>query len=250
MSVFGAEYADAYDSIYAEKDYEAECDVLDRLLQRNADRAVRSLLDLGCGTGRHAAVLAARGYSVVGVDRSTDMLAVARRNVRDATFVEGDIRSVDLGRRFDAALMMFAVLGYLVTDEDVASALATARRHLESGGILLFDAWYEPAVVATGPSERVRRIEVPGEGTIVRRARGELDERRRVCTVRIHLRDERGSPPREVDEEHAMRYFGHEEIERLLDAAGFELVRLVGFPDVDHEPDPSTWTVLAAGRAH
>ena len=249
MSVFGAAYASAYDVVYADKDYEAECDVLEQRFHRLASRTVASVLDLGCGTGRHAAALSARGYAVVGVDRSPDMLALARRNVGGvATFVEGDITSVDLGRRFDAVLMMFAVLGYLTPDDDIAAALTTARRHLRRGGVFLFDVWYAPAVVAMRPSERVRQIDLP-EGRVVRRASGTLDERRCLCTVRIHLVDERGGRLQEIDEEHVVRYFDRSELERLLAAAGFELVGLTGFPNLEREPDESTWSVLAAARS-
>ena len=107
---------------------------------------VRSILDLGCGTGNHSLVLAGRGYQVTGVDFSADMLERARGKLALACgegrkpagkleLVQGDVRSVGLGRQFDAVLMMFAVLGYQIGNQDVQAALATVRRHLKPGGV-------------------------------------------------------------------------------------------------------------------
>ena len=82
-AVFGFEYADAYDHLYSDKDYNQECELIDRLLRTYGDNSVRSLLDLGCGTGNHALPLAQKGYRVLGVDRSNDMLDAARNHDRN-----------------------------------------------------------------------------------------------------------------------------------------------------------------------
>jgi SAM-dependent methyltransferase len=248
-SVFGAGYAAAYDALYRDKDYEAECDLVERLAREHGDRAVRRVLDLGCGTGGHALALARRDYEVVGVDRSEEMLALARdKAAGSVSFHHGDIRSFDLGERFDLVLMMFAVLGYLGGDDDARAALAAARRHVRPGGLLVFDVWYEPAVLAQRPSEREKNVEL-SDGRILRHSSGELDEERGICTVRFHVVDERGGSRRETEEEHVMRYFSRADLERLLASSGFELVRLGAFPEVDRAPDATTWSVVAVARA-
>src|SRR5712692_7156539 len=125
---FGPVYADSYDLIYHDKDYSAECNVIESIF-RTYNNAIHSVLDLGCGTGNHAFPLAERGYEVVGVDRSADMLAYARRKLVSAetdgklVFQQGDVRAVDLKGSFDAVLMMFAVLGYKLEKTEVVSAL-------------------------------------------------------------------------------------------------------------------------------
>ena len=88
---FGADYASAYDSMYADKDYERECDVIEEAFRRFANGFVRSVLDLGAGTGNHALPLAGRGYEVAGVDLSGEMVEIARGKARDA--------GVDVARR-------------------------------------------------------------------------------------------------------------------------------------------------------
>lgn len=249
MTVFGANYAAAYDALYTDKDYEAECDLIERVVTAHASAPVRRVLDLGCGTGAHAAILAARGYEVVGVDRSEEMLAVARGKAGGSvTFRQADIRTVELGERFDLVLMMFAVIGYLGSNEDVIAGLAAARRHVHPNGLLVLDAWYEPAVLSQLPSERVKEIDLPGRH-IQRRSTGVLDPENRRCTVRFHVIEETDGEARAFEEEHVMRYFSKAELTTLLAEAGFELARLTGFADPTRDPDETTWTVLAVSRA-
>src|SRR2546421_8307899 len=114
--VFGNEYAAAYDLIYGDKDYEAECGLIQTALRRFGNNDVRALLDMGCGTGNHSLRLAATGLEVVGVDLSAHMLDQSRvkaaaqgLGVSRVDFRQGDIATIDVGRIFDAAIMMFAV---------------------------------------------------------------------------------------------------------------------------------------------
>ena len=250
MSVFGAEYAGVYDALYRDKDYTAECDLLERMLRRYAVSPVQRILDLGCGTGGHSAVLAARGYDVVGVDRSADMLERARQRGGTAQYAKGDITCVELGETFDAVVIMFAVLGYLTRNADVQAALGTAKRHLRQGGVLFGDVWYGPAVLAQRPSERVKVIDTPDGGQIIRVASSELDTRRDLCTVSYHLwRVEAQRVVSETREQHPMRYFFEPELEALLTSSGFELERVGGFPDFEAEPTEQTWNVAFVARA-
>jgi SAM-dependent methyltransferase len=254
-SIFGPGYADTYNRLYQDKDYVAECDLMERIFQNYGHGAIRAVLDLGCGTGNHAIVLGARRYEVVGIDRSEEMLAQARSKVTDAstdsrvTFQNGDIRTVDLKRQFDAAVMMFAVLGYQLDDADALAALKAARRHLPLGGLFIFDFWYGPAVLNQRPSERIKTIPT-AEGKIVRIASAELDTGRRICTVHYRLRQLAGDRlMSETEEDHSMRYFFPPELRFFLDCSGFTLVRLGAFPEFDRDPDETTWSALGVARA-
>ena len=95
--VFGSEYADVYDVLYRDKDYLEESRLIDRLLQTYGNGSVRSLLDLGCGTGNHALPLAQRGYEVVGVDRSARMLESAHKKAISGQ-IDGKVKL--LSRRY------------------------------------------------------------------------------------------------------------------------------------------------------
>jgi SAM-dependent methyltransferase len=164
-------------------------------------------------------------------------------------FQQGDIRSVDLGRQFDAALMMFAVLGYQLENADVLAALKTARQHLQVGGLLIFDVWYGPAVLHQRPSQRVK-IMPTQEGRILRIASGDVDVPHHTCTVRYHIWRLAGDHLlSETEEVHRMRYFFPLELQLFLECAGFTLIRLGAFPEFNTDPDETTWNVLGVVRA-
>ena len=225
--VFGGEYADCYDPIYEGKDYAAECDLIERLFEAYGDRSISSVVDLGCGTGNHAIQICRRGYEVLGVEQSEGMLAHARQKLglRAANgkldFIQGDIRSVDLRRRFGAALMMFTVLGYQLENEDVLAALKTARRHLHSCGLLIFDVWYGPAVLHQRPGQLVKVTPSPN-GQILRTSSVELDVNRHRCTVQYCVwRVENGRLAAKTEESHAVRYFFPLELHLFLETSGF-----------------------------
>jgi SAM-dependent methyltransferase len=252
---FGPTYAQAYDLLYLDKDYSAECDLLETLFHRYGDKPIARVLDLGCGTGNHAFPLASRGYEVVGIERSQSMLAQACKKLADAptkpklSYRAGDIRSVTLEGEFDAALMMFAVLGYQHENQDVLAALQTARRHVRPGALLIYDVWYGPAVLRQRPSERSRVIPT-ADGKILRMASGHLDVARHLCSVHYHLWQIAGERiVSETVETHVMRYFFPLELHLLLECAGFASLRLGAFPEFDRDPDETTWNILGVGRA-
>lgn len=254
-TVFGNAYASAYDTLHVDKDYEGECDLFEQLFARFGGAPVRSVLDLGCGTGGHAVPLARRGYAVVGVDSSPGMLAGARARVASLdhaagpAFIEGDIRSLDLDRSFDAALMPYAVLGYQLSNADVLSALRAARRHLNVGGLLIFDVWYGPAILHDRPAERVRARSL-GEKTALRSATATLDTSRHVCTVDYRLwQMEQGVLVNETTETHVMRYFFPLELQLFLECAAFDLAQLSAFPRIDVPADDHSRNALVVARA-
>jgi SAM-dependent methyltransferase len=98
-----------------------------------------SLLDLGTGTGRILREFRGRINELVGVDSSPGMLDVARQAVPEATLVEADISSFDLGREFDVELCLFNTINHLHGLDTWGKFFKTAERHLSPGGILIFD---------------------------------------------------------------------------------------------------------------
>jgi SAM-dependent methyltransferase len=246
--VFGPPYAGAYDEIYRDKDYARECEIIESIFAGYARSPVKSILDLGCGTGSHALPLARGGYDVLGVDRSPAMVERAREKAAGSRveFQVGELATLRLGRTFDAALMLFAVLGYQQRNADVRRALETARRHVAPGGLFVCDVWYGPAVLRQRPSERIKVIQTE-QGEIHRATSGELDVRRHLCHV--HYRLWRPGVGSETAERHTMRYFFPLELELHLELAGFSLERLGAFPDFEKEADESTWNVFAIARA-
>ena len=99
-------------------------------------RPLRTLLELGSGGGNNASYLKAR-FDMVLVDRSPGMLAVSRALNPECEHVQGDMRTVRLGREFDAVFVHDAIC-YMTSEDDVRQAIATAYAHCRPGGAALF----------------------------------------------------------------------------------------------------------------
>jgi SAM-dependent methyltransferase len=253
LTEFGTHYAKVYDAIYRAKDYDGEVDLIERILASHGLSGPRRLLDLGCGTGNHSVRLAERGHSVVGVDRSPEMLAQARSKALAGhgavEFHEAEIGTLHLGQKFDAVLMMFTVLGYQLDNGDLVAALASVRRHLQPGGLFLFDVWYGPAVLANRPGER--QISVQQDAVrVVRKTRASLDSSRHLCRVSFDLeRHESDGTVENWQEEHVVRYYFAHELNSMLAQNQLELVNLRSFPDFMAAADEGSWNVIGVGRA-
>ena len=256
--VFGSRYSDAYDLLYREKDYSLECDLIERCIKKHGAPVVSRILDLGCGTGTHAIELARRGYHVHGVDLSPSMLAIARDKSEQAggkqataglEFSHGNVSDIHVPGKFDAALMMFAVLGYQVQDGGIQATLANVRRHLSTGGLFIADVWYGPAVLQMKPSDRVRTIK-DGSLTTLRAAHGELDSFGQIATVDYDVWVlDATKVVSSFKERHEMRFFFPQEIRNLLTSAGLELLQMTEFPTLDVPVSDSSWNALIVARA-
>ncbi len=121
-----------------------ECDFLEAVLTAHGI-AGKSLLDIGCGTGRHALELVKRGYRVTGVDPSREMLAflsaeAARAKLPVAT-VAGDLRRLNVEGTFDAAYCVMDTFRFLLTNEEVLAHLRAVAQRLNPGGVYVTDFW-------------------------------------------------------------------------------------------------------------
>ena len=255
-AVCGQDYADFSDAIYAAKDYAGEADLIERILERHGIPRPCRVLDIGCGTGRHACALARRGYDVTGLDRSPFMLARARAAAAELGpdhgalhFVEADARRFALGERFAAVLMMFTVLGYQHEDSDVSDALSAVRAHLEPGGLFVFDVWNGLAVLAQGPDKRTASAS-DGGSRIVRSSSTRVETERQLCHVHFDiLRTDADGRMTTWSEDHTLRYFLPAELENALNACDLELRDLRRFPDGEAPADEQAWNVIGTARA-
>jgi SAM-dependent methyltransferase len=253
--IFETGYADTYDIVYRDKDYAREVEAIGRLFERYKTGTIKSVLDLGCGTGRHAILLARSDLDVVGVDQSDAMLEHARKLAQESkpgnslTFIKGDVRDFDAGNTFDAALMMFNVLGYMTSNDDLLAALRSVRRHVRDGGLFVFDIWYGPAVAAHPPTDRIKEFKRPA-GDMIRLATGKLYplENRYDVSIRL-ITIENNAVKGDTVESHPVRYFFPLEIDLALRQAGFRMAAIQQFPNVDERPDINTWPAVVVAVA-
>jgi SAM-dependent methyltransferase len=231
MSVFG-NYARYYDLLYRDKDYSGESQFIHNLVQTHAPNTA-TILELGCGTGNHAQLLAKAGYQVHGVDLSSEMLERANQRcsqipqelAANLQFTQGDIRQVRLDQEFDAVLSLFHVMSYQTTNADLLAAFQTVKAHLKPGGIFIFDVWYGPAVLSDRPTVRVKRLENEAI-QVTRIAEPVMYSNENLVDVNYHvfIRDKQTSNIEELKETHRMRYLFKPELEALLIQAGLSVL--------------------------
>ncbi len=140
-----------------------------------------SVLDAGCGTGRVAIELAARGIDVVGVDLDPTMIGHARVKAQELVWIDADLASVDVGRRFDVVVMAGNVMIFVEPGTEEA-VIANMARHIAPGGYLIagfqldrsFDVDAYDAAATDADLEHVARFStwegdpwVPGGGYAV-----------------------------------------------------------------------------------
>jgi SAM-dependent methyltransferase len=209
-----------YDLIYsALKDYATEAAQLATLLDR-FNPGCRSVLDVACGTGEHARLLAARGLVVDGVDLDPAFVRIAAQKHPAGRFVEGDMSGFELPRRYDAVLCLFSSIGYLKTCERLERALTCFRHHLDPGGVVIVEPWFPPGVL---DSTRVSHNVAEADGVrISRTTHVEVDGSLSRLVFDYEITDHGGT--RHAREVHELGLFTHDELTDAFHHAGLELV--------------------------
>lgn len=248
--VFDA-YAEYYDLLYSDKDYAGEANYIHELIQQFAPKA-KSILELGSGTGKHALLLAEKGYTVHGVERSDTMLAqAAALAAKDSrlTFTSGDLREARVGKRFDVVMSLFHVISYQASNHDLKAAFATVKEHLNPGGIVIFDCWYGPAVLTERPAVRVKRVS-NDVIDVTRLVEPVLypNENRVEVNYQVFIRNKKTDQVQEVRETHQMRYLFTPEIELLMAQAGCKVIAAQEWM-TGKTPGCGTWGICFVGRS-
>jgi SAM-dependent methyltransferase len=244
-------YAPFYDLLYQDKDYSGEVEFVAQRL-RDCGIASGRLLDLGCGTGVHAIEFARRGWDVVGVDLSEEMIAKARarasKEAAHAAFRQGDACESGPERDFDAVVSLFHVASYQPDRTKLEALLATAYAALRPDGIFLFDYWYGGAVLAQGVETRVKIVE-RRPLRVTRIAQPDHDEAAAKVQVNytVFCEDMDQATIQRIDEVHRMRYWFPFEIEASLAACGFRPAGHYAWLSSD-APSSKVWAAYSIAR--
>ncbi|MFC2058768.1 class I SAM-dependent DNA methyltransferase [Chloroflexota bacterium] len=246
-------YAEYYDLIYDDKDYEKECDFIEEVFRRFSPNPIKTVLEGGCGTGGHAIPLARRDYLVTGIDSSDTMLVRAKVKAADANlsldFHLGNLQHFDLGKKFDSCLCMFAVMGYITETANLLETLKSIRKHLHRFSLFVFDFWNGLAVLRILPTVRLKLVQNKSL-RIIRIGEPELDSFNHLCRVHFRLLVNEGNALiDEIVETHVMRYYFPQEITHYLEESGFEVLRFCPFPDIDGRVDENTWNSVIIAQA-
>ena len=213
--------AEVYDAIMSDVEYGAWADfILDVALGEGLE--VKRILDLGCGTGNSSAPFIEAGLRVTGVDRSPEMLSIARAKLPGATFSEGDFTTFQLGETFDLVVSVFDSLNNLLDPRDFRRCAEQVLRHLGPNGLFIFD-------VNTTVGLRNLWEDDRAEGwvdDVYYLWEHSFDEETKLAKVVAYC--EKGA--RRFTEVHLERPYDPAEVKTLLSSAGFQKVQVLTYP--------------------
>ena len=190
---------------------------------------IHTVLDLACGTGSLTLELARRGYEMIGVDQSEEMLAQAAEKCRQASeipplFLHQSMDKLDLYGTIDACVCCLDSVNYVTSPQKLERAFQRVHTFLMPGGLFVFDV---------NTPDKLRALD--GQVFLDESAdaycvwRADYSARRRVCTYGMDLftlePDGRWSRAEELHEEYA---YEPDELEALLIRAGFSRIKQYG----------------------
>jgi SAM-dependent methyltransferase len=214
------ELADWWPLFSAVDDCAEEAAFLERVLNEACKPAPRTVLELGSGGGNNAFHLKSK-FEMTLVDLSPQMLAVSRKLNRECEHREGDMRTVNLGRTFDAVFVHDAIM-YMTSETDLRAAIRTAYRHCRAGGVALF---VPDCVRETFGADTRHGGHDGADGRSLRYLEWTVDpdpNDNMFRTDYVVAMRERGGEVRVVHDSHIEGLFPRAEWMRLLRAVGFE----------------------------
>lgn len=246
------DYAKFYDALYQDKNYAEEVGYIRKVFNKHSKIPVKSILNLGSGTGNHDGLLAEKGYEITGVDLSTDMIKIAeeknKQQKQPIRYKLGDLRTIRINQKFDAVLSLFAVMGYQTTNEHMIQALTTVNKHLKLGGVFICDLWFGPAVLALKPEPKTKKVDFKG-GTILRTTTPSLSIIDQTIDVHFDTSFEKnGILEIETRETHTMRFFFYQELMYFFESVGLEVVGIHPSLKLEGIPSENDWNIMVIAR--
>ena len=219
-------YSAYYNLLYQDKDYKAEALYVHQLIQK-WNPGAKTILNLGCGTGKHDLLLAEMGYALVSIDLSQTMIDIAKleNTHSNIEYHVGDVRDFEFNRQFDVVVSLFHVMSYQTTIEELSAAFRTAKNHLVINGAFIFDCWYGPGVVADPPKHVKKNVEDQNIRVQRKTTPFQIPEKN-IVKVQFEVKvEEKNTSIKNIFEEiHPMRYWFNEEIQSIASQSGLSRV--------------------------
>jgi ubiquinone/menaquinone biosynthesis C-methylase UbiE len=185
----------------------------------------KSLLDIACGEGTFAMMMAKQGFSITGLDLSRVMIKLARQKAKagkgSARFMVGDMRKMKFKNKFDIATCWFDSLNYLLREGDLLAAFRGVFRALKSKGYFIFDMNTIRGIAYDYWQLSPYRCDT--DDLLMLHRFTDFDEDRRIMTMKLTSFERQGKLWRRWDEIHQERGYTQREITKLLQKAGFRL---------------------------
>jgi SAM-dependent methyltransferase len=241
---FGPLYSSGYDLLNEGKNYAAELAfVFDSISSVSGNRFTpKSVIDFGCGSGKHLAELDQSVSKVVGVDRSAEMLSVASKNLPDSyTLINSEIGSFKTSEKFDLVMSLFHVASYQTALDEIGSYWNSLAESLSDDGYIFVDFWHRPPWENDPPIERLTEKSNLSV-TVKRRSVPKVDLVQGIVDIDIDITfSSNDQPDEKYLEQHRLRAFSLLEIQLAGENNGLEVVKHGAWMDVEGNLKPSTW---------
>ncbi len=218
--------ARVYDKLNAELDYEKWADFFEKCFDKYMESRPELVLDLACGTGRMTRELSKRGYDMIGVDGSAEMLSEAYMQESENTlYLLQDMRSFELYGTVGAVVCCLDSINYLLTENDLKKVFSGVHNYLNPNGLFLFDV-NTPYKFENVYGDCAYILEDGEEGNSVYCGwQNEYDRESGICSFYLSLFEETkdGGYVRS-DEIQKERCYTYETLSSLLSESGFEIL--------------------------
>lgn len=214
-------FASVYDDFMDNVPYDQWCDYIEDLLKGNGmNNGI--VLDLGCGTGKLTRRLKAKGYDMIGIDNSEDMLSVAREKSDDSIlYLMQDMREFELYGTVGAVISICDCMNYITEKEELLEVFKLVNNYLEKDGVFIFDLnteyKYQQVIGDTVIADNREDESFIWENTYYE------DERINEYEVTLFLRCDNGLYEKHV-ETHYQKAYDLDEIKELIRMSGMEFV--------------------------
>jgi 2-polyprenyl-3-methyl-5-hydroxy-6-metoxy-1,4-benzoquinol methylase len=222
--------AEAWDLVVPKRQTVREVNFLTWAFRQYADRRVKIVLDLACGTGRLAIELASRGYNITGMDKFDDPIAKARENAAkrsvDIEVVKSSLQEMNIHGNFDSAYCVQA-LYYLLNEQELSKFLKKLHSILRPGGLLIIDTGN--FISMFGSYEKVRTLKNSGKNwQVSRRIANRIDDVNMLFYHVEHSTMTVGGKTKRWNETHVLRMWTFPELRAELLTHGFTKIHIFG----------------------
>ena len=240
---YGA-FAGLYDVLTGDVQYEKRCDYLEEIFGKYAVKKPELIADLGCGTGSVCKILSGRGYDMIGIDSSEEMLmeAISKRGDDNILYLCQDMCDFELYGTVDAVLCMLDSVNYVTDPGELMQMFMLVHNYLNPDGIFVFDV----NTLHKFRDVLSDNVFVNDENGVFYTWENSFDGE--YCDFRLNFFVENNGLYTRITEEHSQRFYSIDELRDMLSGAGFEIENVYSELKFD-SPDEDDERIFFVARA-
>ncbi|TCO71473.1 class I SAM-dependent DNA methyltransferase [Marinisporobacter balticus] len=216
-------FAYVYDQLMEDVDYKGWVLYIEEIFERCGIKP-KNIAELACGTGNVTNILAKRGYNLIGVDISADMLFIAQEKSRamgvEVIYLNHDMRELSLPTELDGILCVCDGVNYIADEKDLRKVFKSVYHHLKDGGLFIFDisTYYKLANILGNNTyaENFEEVSYIWENY--------FEEAQKMCDFDLTIFVKEEDTYRKYEETHSQRAYEEKEILDQLKGIGFKKI--------------------------